>query len=120
MCPHCGGEFKEVDRHIAYTQCNVPEHQREKKKTFMCEYCNKFFKSKANLSSHIKCIHREKNIFCDQCDYKTYAKNNLRYHIARVHERREVHETCQICSKRVTSMDWHIKTYHGDVKRKLK
>ena len=44
MCPHCGGEFKSLNRRIENAQCNVPEHLRENKKSFMCEYCNKMFK----------------------------------------------------------------------------
>merc|ERR1712218_45694 len=111
MCPYCGGEFKSLNRHIENAQCNIPEHLREKKRTFMCEYCNKMFKIKGHLNSHIKHIHGEKNIFCDQCDYKTSFKNNLRLHVARVHYKTEIHQTCQLCSKRVTSLDWHMKTY---------
>jgi len=99
------------NRHIKFAQCNIPENRRENRKTFMCEYCNKMCPSQGHLNFHKK-IHGEKNILCDQCDYKTYTKHNLQLHIVRVHEKGELYKTCQICSKRCTSLDWHMKTYH--------
>jgi len=118
MCPHCGEEFRYVDKHIQRTQCNLPEHERTAKenisKDFICEHCLKAFERKAYLNYHIKCVHSERNIFCDQCDYKTYSNNNLRMHIVRVHEKKELYVHCPMCNKKVTSLDWHIKTYHKE------
>ena len=81
----------------------------------MIYLCDKAFSNRCRLNTHNQIVHEKvRDHACDQCDYKTTSNMNLRIHTRRVHEGKPLKEQCQYCKLQTMSMDFHIKTYHGD------
>ena len=112
-CPWCGTITKRLHRHLKEHQCNIPEHERKVKQKAVCEYCKKEYSSVKIMREHMKNMHSDvKEYPCEICGFKTKHKNNLVMHIRRVHEGRPLKETCSICNKTCSNLQWHISTYH--------
>ena len=101
----------------------------EKKKTFKCEICDKFFSQKSTLKWHTK-VHEERykrKWSCTQCNKTTTTKYGIQMHIRHVHENvpREVGEVidlwrCGQCEKwfnRKSNRDQHEKYVHQNLPR---
>ena len=85
-------EVQQSEKELSYPITPV------KDKSFQCDKCNSFFKSKQNLKRHIASVHEEKKSFkCDICDYSCSQKGDLNKHVASVHEGKKPFQ-CNICS----------------------
>ncbi|XP_062847085.1 zinc finger protein ZFAT-like [Trichomycterus rosablanca] len=85
-------------------------------KIFTCEYCNKVFKFKHSLQSHLRIHTKEKPFKCTQCDYASAIKANLS-----VHMRKHTGEkfSCEHCSFQCLSKG-HLKVHVERVHQKIK
>merc|ERR1712150_66848 len=57
----------------------------------LCNICQKQYKSKRSLSTHIQSDHRGIKYPCIICEYKATAPGNLKQHIESVHENIKYH-----------------------------
>lgn len=79
------------------------------------DQCNKTFKSKDYLKTHMKRIHLHKKKFykCDQCDKSLSSIFSLEKHI---HSHRNIrHFNCEVCDKSFLNkhyLDVHLKIVH--------
>ena len=126
-CPHCLKIFsnpRTCRKHInSY-------HGEEKEKQYDCNICQKKFKTKNGLKSHIENDHKNKDPFqCLTCNKVYQNKNELKRHCrlekhpfpkrreteARVNE----DEQCKVCFKKVGlgSMEQHMEKYHSENSR---
>ncbi|XP_077127384.1 zinc finger protein ZFAT isoform X1 [Ranitomeya variabilis] len=117
-------------------------------KIFTCEYCNKVFKFKHSLQTHLrihtnekpyKCplcnyasaikanlsVHMRKHtgekFSCDHCAFSCLSKGHLKVHVERVHKKIKQH--CRFCKKKysdVKNLIKHIKETHDLLDQKVK
>jgi len=94
-CPHCEKEFKakpNLRKHIRYQHPNerlqTAESENSKKKEvdakekkFGCTQCNKSFKWKSILNTHVTRAHGPRNVPCPQCEMMFSCQDYLRKHI---------------------------------------
>ncbi|XP_061807374.1 zinc finger protein ZFAT isoform X1 [Nerophis lumbriciformis] len=85
-------------------------------KVFACEFCNKIFKFRHSLISHLRTHTQEKPFKCPHCDYASAIKANLNVHL-----RKHTGETfrCQQCPFHCLSPG-HLKVHIERVHLKLK
>jgi len=79
----------------------------------LCQICDYATNERSNLTGHIR-YHSEEEFSCTICNGKFRTKDNLTKHVKRVHMDEKVN--CQICNKLFKSMYLkdHIKTVHGE------
>ncbi|XP_073446476.1 zinc finger protein ZFAT isoform X2 [Dendrobates tinctorius] len=117
-------------------------------KIFTCEYCNKVFKFKHSLQTHLrihtnekpyKCplcnyasaikanlsVHMRKHtgekFSCDHCAFSCLSKGHLKVHVERVHKKIKQH--CHFCKKKysdVKNLIKHMKETHDLLDQKVK
>ncbi|KAL7303929.1 hypothetical protein TKK_0004047 [Trichogramma kaykai] len=76
-----------------------PDELHNQSKPFKCDICDKSFKQKSNLTSHIHAVHdRIKPFECEICHKSFPARSHLKRHIMGVHKRIKRSE-CEICHK---------------------
>ena len=97
------------------TEKELPVEQIKKK--VMCDLCGKNFKSKSNLSKHVKTLHLQLNKKdCDSCNKTFRDANSLKIHIATIHDKKGI-SICEVCDKTFTSkkiLKIHVNTIHGN------
>ena len=52
---------------------------------YVCPYCGKAMKSRAEMVRHIRIHTGEKPYICNMCNYKTNRKSSLDSHVYRIH-----------------------------------
>uniref|UniRef100_A0A182PN80 Transcription factor grauzone n=1 Tax=Anopheles epiroticus TaxID=199890 RepID=A0A182PN80_9DIPT len=97
ICDTCGKVFRTkpaMDRHIN-EHLGLDVVQR-----VQCEYCQKWFNGKYNLSKHVRFLHKEGGqLFpCDSCQHVSPNSRALANHKQRVHV--EERFECEYCGKR--------------------
>ena len=126
-CPHCLKFFsnpRTCRKHIK------SYHGEEKDKKYDCNICQRQFKTKNGLKSHIENDHNSKDPFqCLTCNKVYQNRNELKRHsMLEGHsypKRRETEtrvnkdEQCQVCFKKVGlgSMQRHMEKYHSEKSR---
>ena len=93
-----------LKQHVRSTHLNV---------TFKCDHCEKTFRSKNGLNSHMKSIHL-KSFACDVCQKCFNSEPNLRRHKASEHNLDALYK-CEPCGKAYAwkdSLDYHIRSIH--------
>ena len=108
----------------------------EKRKNHVCEKCDKAFRKKSNLNTHIKAVHHKiKDHMCTECGYATSEKGALRKHmivhdkirkpkpnfikhIIAVHDKIRDHicEECGYTASRKFNLTSHIKAVHDKIR----
>ncbi|XP_019728486.1 zinc finger protein ZFAT isoform X2 [Hippocampus comes] len=86
-------------------------------KVFGCEICNKIFKFRHSLMSHLRMHTQEKPFKCPHCDYASAIKANLNVHL-RKHTGEKF--SCQQCSFKCLNpghLKVHIERVHLKVKQ---
>ena len=89
------------------------------KQTFKCNSCEKAFRYKSNIYSHMKTVHEmQKNHKCE-CGREFTNSNNLKNHKKLVHEKQSKIYKCNSCEtsfKLKNYLKEHIKNVHEKVK----
>ncbi|XP_077433002.1 zinc finger protein ZFAT [Vanacampus margaritifer] len=96
---------------------DVPNLLPSQLKVFGCEFCNKIFKFRHSLTSHLRTHTQEKPFKCPHCDYASAIKANLT-----VHQRKHTGEkfNCQQCAFKCLNpghLKVHIERVHLKVKQ---
>ena len=113
-CEQCGKDFDSISnlRHHNDRFHNKFEHGKNK---LNCKICNKLFKAKQYLLSHISTFHEgKKEVKCDFCDREFPRKDYLKEHVEVEHEFRNYN--CEKCTKDLRSrrrLYWHIRDVHS-------
>ena len=76
-CNICGQQVFRLGKHIKY-------HHPEQDVRFTCEYCEKSFKTKAQLGRHVN-IHTGVKEACPFCSHKSSTRGNLFMHMKSLH-----------------------------------
>ena len=103
-----------------FTSLDYKEMEGKRKTKWKCVKCNKYFKQKQCLKSHIKRIHEQvdKPFICEiaiGCNKKFKTKYELKTHI-RTHTGSKPYPCIYCCKRFATSSNrtQHIKTHHAD------
>ena len=89
--------------------------QKAHSSTFVCDVCGKAFKTQQSVNHH-KLSHTEATMPCEYCAKKFKRNDQLRRHVLNVHEtvgKTLVCTFCGQCYKTATTLQAHIKAYHG-------
>lgn len=87
-------------------------------KIYVCEKCDKEYKSKGALYNHKRSVHDKITYACNQCDYKCSMKGHLNQHVKQVHLKIKDFK-CDLCDykcSRKESLKTHVKTCTGSLK----
>lgn len=80
-----------------------------------CSTCNKSFKTRNNLSTHVKVIHSKPTLSCKHCKKMFRIKTNLNAHLL-VHAKNREQYECEYCDmKFISRVGWfhHTKRHEG-------
>ena len=93
----------------------------EEPQKFKCNTCQKCFKTRSTLKSHLKNVHiKQERYDCHLCEKSyTSGKTTLTRHIKAVHSKTKKHE-CSICKKTFSyeeNFRRHIRTVHENIKQ---
>jgi len=83
--------------------------------TFDCAQCGRAFKSKKQLETHDKQIHRGELVGCPKCMAQFTTKHTLAMHMTSVHSTRRIKclmDGCDVTFSRADNMHAHMRTYH--------
>ena len=89
-------------------------------KRFQCSQCDKKFRKKGELLSHIRFTHDNVRINCELCDFKATNKTHVREHILRVHA--GVTIFCPVCNGEFGSQSTlydHMKNVHAEREKNI-
>ena len=90
-----------------------------KNKELRCILCERIFRVKGALDSHIRKVHEGNHFFdslkCDFCDHVCYSKGALSSHLHKFHGEKKKGFKCNVCEKvftAKTTLDRHMDTIH--------
>jgi uncharacterized Zn-finger protein len=84
LCDYTSYQKTNIDRHQA-VHLGGKKANRQYKKDFSCDHCDKDFKTKRTLVSHLHVIHNKiKEFQCDTCDKAFDLRENLQAHINKI------------------------------------
>lgn len=116
VCDVCGYSFASphnLKRHKDY------KHNKNIKKKFKCETCERCFVFKSDLKNHMKShMERERNFECQICHKSFLSNNHLKRHLQIHDENRELFK-CDQCGKGFcspTSLSEHQRVVHNGEK----
>ena len=108
------GDFSEPDLDEDTTSKDQGENN-----SYQCEICQRCFKVKGNLKTHVASVHEGKKPFkCEICDKSFPLKGEMKKHITSVHEGMKAFK-CDICDKSF-SMKGNLKTHFTSVHEGIK
>ncbi|ODM88059.1 putative zinc finger protein [Orchesella cincta] len=108
QCKKCGKCFSRKGTLVGHNK--VHSHKR----LHQCTLCDKNYKSKCNLSDHVKTAHSQ----VTQCSFSSYILSGLKNHVRKVHEGKKSTTKpfdCLICGKTLTTAagrELHIMAVH--------
>ena len=114
VCPECGDEVLHLPAHMKQ------KHSSEKQ--YSCQHCDKAFKCKQSMLSHVMHRHSGSISTCPHCHSKV---KNLNYHLRTLQcylkpeERNDQHYTCNLCGKVLKlkkGLQKHMREVHGEMK----
>jgi len=77
-CAQCQENFFEKQNLLAH---NAVYHGDE----FQCEFCDKSFKHKGSLFTHVESTHKNEQHLCEECSKVFKTKHDLRHHMKKIH-----------------------------------
>lgn len=119
ICDGCGQLFssiKVLNEHMRQT------HLREATDSIKCAYCDKTYKSKSSLDSHVQEVHLGMNHKCDICSRICHSAGKLWKHKTVVHGLTDLplpanvkHFKCEFCEKTVLrGLEGHVRKNHPE------
>ena len=118
QCQKCNVMFK-TGGALGLHQCGIlpPRWTGDYFGAKRCHICEKAFKRRYDLLSHITKVHnKEKNFACAHCDYKASVPFLLTKHLRRMHSQQARAHLCQDCGAQFTEKTYllaHIRNVHG-------
>jgi len=119
VCPHCCKLLSKkctLNRHIEQVHLGLQIFKPAK-----CETCGKVFSKKGHLDRHVRTIHmgmKDESAPCPHCGKIFTTKSSLEPHIEAVHK--GIRHACTICGKVLSDLWKHMRTVHGQYRRKVK
>jgi len=93
--------------------------EKDSNERYECSICNKIFKFRCLLQTHIEIVHEKKKPFqCDKCEYRSSTKVHLKDHINQIHEKNFKFK-CDKCDKgfsKTNQLRTHILAVHEKLK----
>ncbi|XP_075224325.1 uncharacterized protein LOC142326076 isoform X6 [Lycorma delicatula] len=108
-CKECGRLFTS----LAYAKLHYLRVHKQKDRPFVCNICDKKFKVKTHLETHVKCVHIDNPVSCEYCGKVFKQEFYLKNHQDKVHNERS--SLCEICGKNVKGYDRHMEMHKGRV-----
>ncbi len=115
-CKHCGRTFKKRHQLWGHIRVHAEMGYKEgKSKSLQCQYCEKYFAYKCDLSKHISIVHEEQHRFqCPHCGSLFPQHHNLVQHIGR--NTKKSRYQCLVCNmyyKSKCQMAHHMEMAHS-------
>ena len=89
---------------------------------YKCKLCDKSYKGRKGLRSHVKSVHEKKRTSCEICNKSFVTNNTLKRHVEAVHEKIKKVK-CEFCDKAFTQyseLTQHLFQRHDGMEQTMK